>query len=361
MDARVEDGRLHIGQQGVLAPVMKRVAGGVLGVIDGERVISEDPLIVSTWLPPVGTRAWDRLARAQIKGLVGRPVPEQVTVSITEECPNQCEHCALPDTGQHSRLSLREVRRVVGEALDLGTTLVIFDGGEPTTHPDLVEMVRGVDDRAVSTVFTSGAGFTRELADELAEAGLYAVNVSIDSPHPGEHNRVRGRRGVYEGAMRAIDNALSADLLVNIYVVLSRFNLDSLWALFDLARDRGVHELSFYEIVPTGRWMDEKPLTDGEMRRYYEFAEEAREMGGVRVHSIPHVIRDVGCFAGRRWLHVTPEGRVWPCACVPRAHGNVHEEPLKDIWRSVTLDPLYDDGDCIMRDPSRRRQVIGKS
>jgi hypothetical protein len=145
-----------------------------------------------------------------------------VTISITEECPNRCAHCALPNSGNKLCLAPHTVKDIIGQILDMGTTLVIFDGGEPALYGELPELVASVDDRAISTLFTSGAGFTAALARQLKVAGLYAVNVSLDSPIEAEHDAMRGREGVFSEAMQAMENALAAGLLVNLYVVLRR-------------------------------------------------------------------------------------------------------------------------------------------
>lgn len=84
---------------------------------------------------------------------------------------------------------------MIDEGLDLGSYLISFDGGEPMTRRDLPDLVAQVDGRAVSTSFTSGYGLAEELVQSLKRAGLYAVRVSIDSPHPKEHDRFRGREG----------------------------------------------------------------------------------------------------------------------------------------------------------------------
>ena len=206
------------------------------------------------------SRAFDRLANSRVRALLGIRTPDQVTISITEECPNHCAHCALPDSGNKLALSPKTVTDLIDQILEMGTTLVIFDGGEPALYQELPKLVRAVDDRAISTLFTSGAGFTAELALQLKEAGLYAVNVSLDSPVAEEHDAMRGRAGVFQDAMQAVKNALLAGLLVNLYVVLRRENMHHLQEFHDLARRMGAHELTFFEVVPTGRWSDRQDV-----------------------------------------------------------------------------------------------------
>jgi MoaA/NifB/PqqE/SkfB family radical SAM enzyme len=351
-----------IAMKGLLAPVMKPFTSDLIGLFENSAPIGEDEehLIFSTWMPPIPGKAFDRLARSQLNAKFGKNIPDQVTISITEECPNRCIHCALPDTDNKASLSPDEVIGVIDQATRMGTTMIIFDGGEPMVYPDLEEVVRHVDpDKAIATVFTSGTGLTPEKAASLKDAGLFAVNVSLDSPHPGEHDRMRGRSGVFEDALAAIRNSLAAGILVDIYVVLSPMNIGDLKEFYTLAVETGVHELSFYEIVPTGRWIDHENdvLSREDHETLDSFVGWAREDGRVRVFSIPHVMESTGCFAGRRWLHITPQGDVLPCACIPISYGNIKEESLKAIWKRIRRDPAYNARSCLMRDPGFRERL----
>ncbi len=351
-----------IALEGLLAPVMKPFTSDLISHFENSSPIGEDggKLIFSTWMPPIPGNAFDRLARSQLNAKFGKNTPDQITISITEECPNRCIHCALPDTDNKASLSPEEVTNVIDQATRMGTTMIIFDGGEPMVHPDLVEMVRHVDpDKAVATVFTSGTGLTPEKAASLKDAGLFAVNVSLDSPYIGEHDRMRGRSGVFDDALAAIRNSLDAGILVNIYVVLSPMNVGDLKEFYMLAVEMGVHELSFYEIVPTGRWIDHENdvLSRDDHKTFDSFVRWAREVGSVRVCATPHVMKSTGCFAGRRWLHVTPQGDVLPCACIPIPYGNIKEESLKTIWKRIRRDPAYNARSCLMRDSGFRERL----
>ncbi len=333
VEGAVVGGRVRLRASGPLArlPFVRSALRAAEGQIP---VAAEERLILSTWSPPIPSRAFDRLVKSYLKSSFGIRTPDQVTISITEECPNRCLHCALPDSGRHHRLEPDEVERVIGQVLDLGTTLVIFDGGEPTTYRELPDLVRAVDDRAISTMFTSGAGFTPKLARELKEAGLYAVNVSLDSAAEAEHDRMRGRAGAFRDAMRAVENALEAGLLVDLYAVLRRENVSEMEGFHRLARKAGASELTIFEVVPVGRWSEELEsiLSDEDHAALDRFVSGAPPP---RIFSVPAAFREFGCFAGRNWMHITPEGEVYPCACLPLAVGNVRKEPVKKIWKRM--------------------------
>ncbi len=347
-EASVEEGRVRLKASGPLAhlPFVK----SALKIADGQiPVMAKDRLYLSTWFPPIPSRAFDRLVKSYLKSSLGIRTPDQVTISITEECPNRCLHCALPDSGHHHRLEPNEVEDVVNQVLDLGTTLVIFDGGEPATYRELPDLVRSVDDRAISTIFTSGAGFSAKLARDLKEAGLFAVNVSLDSAAEAEHDRMRGRSGAFRGAMRTVENALDAGLLVDLYVVLRSDNVSEIEEFHRLASEVGAHELTFFEVVPVGRWADKKDaiLSEEDYALLERFVMGA---SSPRVFSVPAAFREFGCFAGRNWMHITPEGDVRPCACLPMAVGNVRKDQVKKIWREMAKLPFKGSKPC----PARR-------
>ncbi|NYT02088.1 MAG: radical SAM protein [Methanosarcinales archaeon] len=345
--ASVEDGRIRVKSRGVLArtPVVR----ASLEMVDGQiPARAGDELFISTWFPPVPSTAFNRLVRSRVLAAMGWRTPDQVTISITEECPNRCRHCALPDSGRRLHLAPEKVSDIVRQALDLGTTLVIFDGGEPSLYRELPQVVRSVDQRAVSTLFTSGAGFSRSLALQLKEAGLQAVNVSLDSPVAEEHDAMRGRSGVFQDAMQAVGHALDAGLLVDLYVVLRRDNVHQLEDFHRLAREVGAHELTLFEVVPTGRRAnDRSPLLTEEDHRFVE--DYVSRAPAPRIFSVPSALRRFGCFAGSSWLHITPGGEVYPCACLPESWGSVNEEPLSRIWRRMRRFPHKGSRTCPMR------------
>ena len=246
-----------------------------------------------------------------------------------------------------------------GEPEDIECAMIVTATGQTGNYEGLEELVSYVPNGAIATVFTSGSGLTKEKALALANAGMYSVNVSLDSPKEAEHDRIRGREGVFSEAMNAISYSLDAGMLVDIYVVVAPHNIHDLDEFYDLAGSMGVHELSFYEIVPTGRWIDhKKDILSPEHHKLLDEFVERRSGGAVKVFSIPHVMITTGCFAGRRWLHVTPQGNVLPCACIPIPYGNVHDEPLKGIWRRIQKTGIYRSQSCLMRDENFRAEYI---
>ena len=326
---------------GPLAPVAQPVINIINKIFADEKPIlcGPDRFIFSTWIPPAPSIAFDRMLSAQVGAVTRRRVPDQFSIAIMRACPNDCIHCSAPSR-QGDILSDVVIKRAISESLDLGAYLITFDGGEPMLRKELPQLVSHVDQRAIATAFTSGYHLTSDLARQLKQAGLYAVRISIDSPHEDEHDRVRGRKGAFRDALAGVKNALEAGLLVDLFMVTSPSNIDHLEDAFCLASDLGAHELSLYEIVAVGRWSSHRDevLTADDIQRLERFHKEKNRIEGPRVTAHPYLLgpKMFGCFAGRRWIHVDAAGDALPCAYMPISFGNINDRSLKEVWKEMS-------------------------
>ncbi|MGB7545202.1 MAG: radical SAM protein [Methanothrix sp.] len=369
IEAFQEKRGIRLEGRGPAAPLARPILERMNRIFADEKPISAGPdrFIFSTWIPPAPSIAFERMLSAQVAALSRRPVPDQFSIAVMKACPNDCIHCSAPSRqGQILESSL--VKSALSQALDMGSYLITFDGGEPMLRHDLPELVSSVDARAVAASFTSGYHLSAERARELKQAGLYAVRISIDSPREEEHDRIRGRAGAYGDALSGVKNALEAGLLVDLFMVTSPHNIDLLEESFSLASDLGVHELSLYEIVAVGRWAthESEVLSDGDVLRLERFHKDKNRSEGPRVTALPYLLGPemFGCFAGRRWIHVDGDGEALPCAYMPLSFGNIKDKSLKEIWKDMTSYQWFQGRcSCQMREPKFReahRDILEK-
>jgi MoaA/NifB/PqqE/SkfB family radical SAM enzyme len=367
IEASSEGRGIRLAARGALAPLAGPIMDKINEIFIDEKPISSGPdkFIFSTWVPPAPSIAFDRMLSAQVAALTRRPVPDQFSIAIMRACPNDCIHCSAPSR-QGEILDSAVIKNALSQSMDMGSYLITFDGGEPMLRKDLPDLVASVDERAITTSFTSGYHLTEKRAKDLKQAGLYAVRISIDSPFEKEHDRVRGREGAFRDALDGVKNALAAGLLVDLFMVTSPHNIDHLEDAFSLATELGVHELSFYEIVAVGRWAahENEVLTDQDVARLERFHKEKNRSEGPRVTALPYLLGPemFGCFAGRRWIHVDGAGEALPCAYMPLSFGNIKDKSLKEIWREMTHYSWFQGRcSCQMRDQEFReahRRVI---
>lgn len=368
VNASTENEKIVLDAEGPLSQLAKPFLKRINNIFAEEKPISinENEIIFSTWIPPIPGPVFSRVVSAEIAAIRKKRVPDQLSIGITARCPNRCIHCGAADIKPEKELTLDEICGAVDQSLDLGAYLISFDGGETMLRNDLVEMVARVDkSRAIATCFTSGFKLSEERARELKAAGLYASRISLDSPFEAEHDRIRGRSGAYTDAVAGIRNASAAGILTDMFVVVSPHNIDDLEEFYNLAADLGMHELSIYEIIAVGRWLDheDEVIGDKDVSRLEKFQKAMNcKPEGPRVTAFPYFMGPslFGCFAGRRWVHVASDGEVMPCAYTPLSFGNICEEPLEAIWKRMGKHGEYkkDTAYCRMRNPDFRKEYI---
>jgi MoaA/NifB/PqqE/SkfB family radical SAM enzyme len=368
VNASTENEKIVLDAEGPLSQLAKPFLKRINNIFAEEKPISinEKEIIFSTWVPPIPGPVFSRVINAEIASIRKKRVPDQFSIGITARCPNRCIHCGAADIKPERELTLDEISDAVDQSLDLGTYLVSFDGGETMLRDDLVEMVSRVDkSRAIATCFTSGFRLSEERAKALKTAGLYAARISFDSPFEDEHDRIRGRGGAYGDAISGVRNANAAGILTDMFVVVSPHNIDNLEEFYNLAADLNMHEISIYEIIAVGRWLDHEDEIIGEkdVSRLEKFQKTINnKLEGPRVTAFPYFMGPdlFGCFAGKRWMHAASDGEVMPCAYTPLSFGNLCDEPLAAIWKRMGKHDAFkkDAAYCLMRNPDFRKTYI---
>jgi MoaA/NifB/PqqE/SkfB family radical SAM enzyme len=77
-------------------------------------------------------------------------------------------------------ISLRDAKKILDFLAANKFLIVYFTGGEPTLHPDVIEMVRYADSLGLATSMTTNGTASKKMVVKLKEAGLYLLSVSLD-------------------------------------------------------------------------------------------------------------------------------------------------------------------------------------
>ncbi len=100
----------------------------------------------------------------------------------TAACNLHCDGCYRQNE-KDSHKSLKQIN----EELDVFTRLRKVDGisiagGDPLTHPDVIEIVKSVKERGLKPILnTNGLALTKDLLMELKKAGVFGFTFHIDS------------------------------------------------------------------------------------------------------------------------------------------------------------------------------------
>lgn len=196
-------------------------------------------------------------------------------ISITDRCNLRCVYC-MPSGGllpiEHKEiLRHEEIVRVLKVAVKIGVRKIRITGGEPLIRKNvsrLIRLIKNIDGIRDLSLTTNGV-FLEQYAEELAEAGLDRVNISLDSLRPDRYREIT-RGGDINSVLMGIEAAEKAGLFpIKINMVPIRGLNDD--EIEDFARMtlRYPYQVRFIELMPfcaRGMWNPEKFISAEEIR-----------------------------------------------------------------------------------------------
>ena len=183
-------------------------------------------------------------------------VHRDLRVSLTDRCNLRCNYC-LPEEfndwlPSEKSLTTDELLRVIQVAVNCGISEVRLTGGEPLLRPDIVEIVARISklENAPQLSLTTNGIRLAALAQDLKDAGLARINVSLDTLQPDRFNQLTHRDrfdDVVKGLKAAKDTGL-APIKINS-VLMPAVNEDEATELLHWAMAEGF-QLRFIEQMP---------------------------------------------------------------------------------------------------------------
>lgn len=180
---------------------------------------------------------------------------DYLRISVTDRCNLRCKYC-MPDgikiLPMKDLLTYEEIRMVVEAAAGLGFRYLRLTGGEPTVRADFPTLVREV--KSVPGIervsMTTNGILLEKMLPELLEAGLDAVNISLDTLEREKYCEITGTDGL-ETVLSSIGAACRAGLKVKLNAVSLFSDEKEIRALVDLAKNLPV-DVRFIEMMPVG-------------------------------------------------------------------------------------------------------------
>jgi MoaA/NifB/PqqE/SkfB family radical SAM enzyme len=291
----------------------------------------------------------DRFLRGvHVPGMVARALldtnhPLLAQIVPMRRCNLACAYC-----NEYDRSSKPVALDVVESWLDrlaaLGTEIVTVSGGEPMLHPDIAAIVAGIRRRAmVAGLITNGYFLQPRRIQELDDAGLQYLQLSIDNVHPDE---------VSQKSLDVLDAKLEnlarlAGFDVNINVVLGSGCPNPEDALVIARRARALGFTTSVGIIHDG---------DGALRalspRERAVYDEVVRIGAGLYTRINRFQRNLiegrpnrwHCRAGARYLYVSEEGMVHYCS-QQRGEGKF-ARPLAEYTREDIAREMHTEKAC---------------
>ena len=126
---------------------------------------------------------------------LGRTI-DYIRISVTDRCNLRCVYCmpkeGVPQISHEEILTYDEIEEVCRVLADLGISKIKLTGGEPLVRkglPALVKQLKAVPGIRQVTLTTNGCLLEKQL-DDLIQAGLDGVNISIDTLDEKRYSRL---------------------------------------------------------------------------------------------------------------------------------------------------------------------------
>jgi GTP 3',8-cyclase len=320
----------------------------------------------------------------------GRAIGD-LRVSVTDRCNFRCQYCmpaeGLPWLERGELLTFEEIERLVRVLVPLGIRSVRLTGGEPLVRrelPKLISMLSAIDGLEDLSLTTNGYLLAR-MADELVEAGLERINVSLDSLSRDRFFQITRRDSlpqVIEG-LQALERFPELGAVKVNCVAMRGFTEEEVLPFAELAR-RKPYQVRFIEFMPLDAdhaWSEDRVLTGAEVR---EIIEQVHPLEPVE--SEPHATAKVWRFRDGRGeigfvnpvsepfcadcdrIRLTAEGKLR--TCLFSLHETDLRTPLRDgaddeqlveairdaVWRKELKHHVSEPG---FRQPPRTMSQIG--
>ena len=257
---------------------------------------------------------------------------------------------------------------------DVGTMRIKFQGGEPTTRKDFAEIGRATQAAGIiSAVVTNGIAIAKhpKLLDALDE-----VVVSLDAVTPALHDRNRGA-GTHALAVRAIDESRARGRRTFVNMVVTRDTLAEVEPMLEFCEGRGIGfnaQPAMFSRTYQDAGAAHLALSPAEEqvleRRLASWCRSGRRMMfSAQVHDHAAAWPDYGeptrqsagesaCMAGRFYIHIEPNGDVFPC--VLQGSAFVPRNLVTDGFEAALLNAQHHHcGDCFLPYLNERKALFG--
>ncbi|MCG8650536.1 MAG: radical SAM protein [Pirellulales bacterium] len=264
--------------------------------------------------------------------------PIKITISYTHTCSCDCKHCYASCTKQRSEKELPADKwlEFIDYLEEIGVISILFEGGEPLNRSDFIPVLTRASRSMMTKLRTNGVLVDRHMARTLEKSGVGTVFVDFMGASNNTHEYFTNVKGSFDAACNAVSHLLSAGVVTNMLMIMTRQNKDEIQDFLNLAYDLGVRKAGVLRLYPIGR----------AKKKWKEFACSLDEMT-----SALHKIKvPEGLYFMQSW-HPKDGNCCWQMAAVNAFgdsigctylrefvnYGNISRHPFLETWEH----PLY--------------------
>lgn len=275
--------------------------------------------------------------------------PPRMDLAITYRCNNDCGICYAGGPRTVKELNTEQWKKILDKLWKIGVPQVVFTGGEATCRPDLVELVK-YSSEFVTGLITNGRKLSL-LAEDLKNASLDYVQVSLESSHKEIHDQMVRADGAWDETVQGIKTALELRMEVVTNTTLTQENYYQFPDLIKFGQELGLKTMACNAIICSGKGRKAKQtegLDESQLKLILLRAQEVAQKSEInlqwysptcykRLNPIEFGFGIKACSAAQYNMTIEPDGRVIPCqSWIHEGVGNILTDPWENIWQNPT-------------------------
>ncbi len=286
------------------------------------------------------TLYWERKDFPNFNGLEVTSSPEKVSFSITNYCSKGCEFCYSNATPNGAFFEIEHLPMVVSQLVQNRVLQVTVGGGEPTAHPHLTQILRGIREaNMIPNLTTNGLSLTDQILKDLKRY-CGAVAFSIDPNHSIT-------------LLDWIQKARRLNLPCHLHYIISKKTLPTLDQELEPYLTSGIERLTFLLFKPLGRGANLEALILSKadiplFRQKLAWLEQAARTHAFQItfgsDFVPFLVQanlkwnplfSDYCTAARSSCSLDYELNVKPCSLLETPALSLASASLQNIWQSA--------------------------
>lgn len=253
-----------------------------------------------------------------------------VYLYITDECQLRCGHCYMGDRLEAAtEMPLKEVFHNLTTWRKMGGSKLSILGGEPTLHPDFLEIVQYANHLGYEKVIlnTNGLAPSRRILAAVRPDDFAYIQISLDGASSKTHDIIRGK-GTFNQAWRTTSALCASGFDTRIICTVNRVNIDECLDLLPMADAIGVSLVKFHVFsgIGLGSRNEQWIVTPTDWIDFYERLETYKGKYKTRIWYQPTYARKhkVQRFANEGFrgcvgrtldrISIFPDGRAYVCS-----------------------------------------------
>ncbi len=226
---------------------------------------------------------------------------ERVDIKIGFSCNNRCLFCVQGDKRDfYGFKPKKEVVTFLKYAFKKGKKEVVFTGGEPCLHPDLLELVQSAKDLGFKEIQiqTNGRMFAyKDFCVNVIQSGATQFSPAIHGPNAKIHDFLTNSKGSFDQTIQGVKNLKKLNQYVLTNTVITTKNYKHLPKIAKLLVSLGVDQFQFAFIHLGGRAWENRDWIVPKKSQIMSYVKDGLEIGlkankRVNTEAIPYCLME---------------------------------------------------------------------